>query len=314
MVPINSATIAEIFLSLQGEGTPLILLKPQIFLRFGGCNLAESEFGTKGCIWCDTPLGKAKPDYCRVERIPASGKFIQLSNPVPLETVLKEIQDLSQASITPNAFFSNQQPSEVAKTLLTDLQFHIPSYSLKRLEQIITSRLEVLEPVGVSFTGGEPLHQFSYAREAAQRLSSSNCELHLETNASIPDYAEECAELFDTCSADIKERTAGAAKDWRVLAKTELEFIERFLDAGNPNIFAKLVITNKTALEDVNWIAERIAAIGTDLMIQPVTPIGRSAEVPSFKSLEELEAKILEILGNHLWISVQMHKLSFPLL
>ena len=46
--------------------------------------------------------------------------------------------------------------------------------------------------------------------------------LHLETNASIPSYAEECATLFHTCCADIKDRTAEAAVSWKELVNSEL--------------------------------------------------------------------------------------------
>lgn len=310
---MKTATIAEIFLSLQGEGTPLILLKPQVFFRFGGCNLAAMEFGTKGCFWCDTPLGKIQQEFCRIERVPGSGDFATIPNPIALMTAQKELQSLRQVPITPSMFFSNQQSSEAARILLSELQSHLPPYSLARLKELVESRLTKLEPVGIAFTGGEPLHQFPFAREIAQRLTEDHWDLHLETNASIPDYAEECASLFDSCSADVKDRSAGAARDWEALVKMEIEFIERFVDAGNPNIFAKVVVTNETALEDVYWIAEQIATIDIDLVIQPVTLTSSDAKVLPLAKLAELEQQILDLLGKHLWINVQMHKLSLAL-
>ncbi|MFQ5978516.1 MAG: hypothetical protein ACE5OZ_10350 [Candidatus Heimdallarchaeota archaeon] len=310
---MKTATIAEIFLSLQGEGTPLILLKPQVFFRFGGCNLAAMEFGTKGCIWCDTPLGKIQREFCRIERVPGSGDFAVIPNPVALETAQKELQSLCQVPTTPSMFLSNQQPSGAARILLSELESHIPTHSLARLKKIVDSRLARLEPVGIAFTGGEPLHQFSFTREIAQRLTDNRWELHLETNATIPDYAEECAALFDSCSADVKDRSARAAKDWEALVQAEIAFIERFVDAGNPNIFAKVVITKETVLEDICWIAEQIATIGIDLVIQPVTPTSADTRAPSLAKLAELEQKLLELLGKHIWINVQMHKMSLAL-
>ncbi|MHA2270243.1 MAG: hypothetical protein ACXACI_00160 [Candidatus Hodarchaeales archaeon] len=308
-----SATIAEIFLSLQGEGTPLILLKPQIFFRFASCNLANSEFGTKGCVWCDTPLGKKITDSCRVERTPGSDQFARISNPLSLETAQEEIERLHRAEITLNTFFSPKKLSKTLKNLQYELQDQIPRDSLTRLAKLVRSRLTTLEQVGISFTGGEPLHQFAFARKLAQRLANADYILHLETNATIPDFAEDCASIFNTCSADVKDRTARASKNWKLLAETELKFIERFVEAGNPNIFAKVVITNKTLTDDIWWIAERIEPLEVDLVIQPLTPIGTAIQAPSLHRLEELEQKLLPLMGDQLWFNIQMHKLSLAL-
>ncbi|MFW9914911.1 MAG: hypothetical protein ACFFGZ_04805 [Candidatus Thorarchaeota archaeon] len=217
------------------------------------------------------------------------------------------------SEISLNTFLTPKKLTKILEKFQCELQTKIPPYSLTRLTKLVRSRLTTLEQVGISFTGGEPLHQFPFARELAQRLANCNYILHLETNATIADFAEDCASMFNTCSADVKERTARASVDWKLLAKTELKFIERFIEAGNPNIFAKVVITNETLADDIWWIAERIEPLEVDLVIQPVTPIRTSIQAPSLQRLEDLEQKLLPLLGDHLWFNIQMHKLSLAL-
>ena len=60
--------IQEIFSSFQGEGAAVegsCYGLRQIFLRFAGCPIALGAHGTKGCIWCDSPLTwKTNPKKC----------------------------------------------------------------------------------------------------------------------------------------------------------------------------------------------------------------------------------------------------------
>ena len=48
----NSLRIAEIFYSLQGEGS--LVGTPSLFIRLSGCNLR--------CVWCDTPYASWNPE------------------------------------------------------------------------------------------------------------------------------------------------------------------------------------------------------------------------------------------------------------
>ena len=59
------AQIIEIFSSIQGEG--LWVGKPQVFVRFKGCNLK--------CTYCDTPLTHSKISESRIEFPAFSQKF-----------------------------------------------------------------------------------------------------------------------------------------------------------------------------------------------------------------------------------------------
>lgn len=66
------ANLIEIFCSLQGEG-PYVGV-PMVFIRFQDCALS--------CQFCDTPSSFKKHAQFRVERIPYSGDFEFLPNPL----------------------------------------------------------------------------------------------------------------------------------------------------------------------------------------------------------------------------------------
>jgi len=74
----DSASIAEIFSSIQGEG--IHIGRRQVFIRFIGCNLS--------CDYCDTHL-LDKAGSCRLEETPGRGDFHSLPNPVPLHRVIE---------------------------------------------------------------------------------------------------------------------------------------------------------------------------------------------------------------------------------
>src|SRR5580698_3634194 len=50
--PVSTLRVAEIFYSVQGEGT--LAGVPSVFLRLSGCNLR--------CEWCDTPYASWAPE------------------------------------------------------------------------------------------------------------------------------------------------------------------------------------------------------------------------------------------------------------
>ncbi len=307
-----TGNLAEIFLSLQGEGTSLIFLKPQVFIRFGGCNLAQSAYGTNGCKWCDTSIGKYPSMSCLIEEKAASGEFKEIFNPVSLKDVSNKIIQLGNCVISPSSFFGEKKPHDVISEVVQELNLQLPRNSLNKLIPVIQNRLNNLEPVGISITGGEPLHQFNFLQNLS-KLFRNDFSLHLETNASIPSYAEDCATLFHTCCADIKDRTAGAAVSWKELVNSELKFIQSFLESGNNHIFAKIVVTNQTQIDDLKWIAKEIEPYGIDLVIQPVTPVDQNVEAPNLVQLERIEDQLLDILDKKLWINMQTHKLALQL-
>lgn len=72
----DSANLAEIFSSIQGEG--IHIGRRQIFVRFIGCNLA--------CEYCDTHQFD-NAVHCRLESTPGRGDFYTVANPVPIAKV-----------------------------------------------------------------------------------------------------------------------------------------------------------------------------------------------------------------------------------
>ena len=101
--------IQEIFSSFQGEGAAVegsCYGLRQIFLRFAGCPIAHGIHGTKGCIWCDTPLAwNSKPKKCSVEIQAGNQLFVEKNNPLTSKEVINyvkklETKDLHSISLT----------------------------------------------------------------------------------------------------------------------------------------------------------------------------------------------------------------------
>ncbi|MBN2168395.1 MAG: 7-carboxy-7-deazaguanine synthase QueE [Actinobacteria bacterium] len=76
--------IEEIFDSVQGEG-PYLGYR-QVFVRFGGCNLA--------CAYCDTPQARRPVATCRVELVPGSNEHEYVANPLSVSNVMVFIERL----------------------------------------------------------------------------------------------------------------------------------------------------------------------------------------------------------------------------
>ncbi|MEN6371564.1 MAG: 7-carboxy-7-deazaguanine synthase QueE [Armatimonadota bacterium] len=81
-----TAFISEIFTSIQGEG--IYTGRPQVFVRFCGCNL--------NCDYCDTPASRdrQKP-FCSVEKTPGRGDFAYMQNPLVVDDVVEAIESLA---------------------------------------------------------------------------------------------------------------------------------------------------------------------------------------------------------------------------
>ncbi len=96
---MQTGFLTEVFSSWQGEGGSVLgscFGKRQIFIRFAGCNLALGDFGTKGCIWCDSPSSKGRTTApVSIEQIPGMKNFTQIPNPIKIPELLTIIQKLT---------------------------------------------------------------------------------------------------------------------------------------------------------------------------------------------------------------------------
>jgi 7-carboxy-7-deazaguanine synthase len=80
--------LTEIFSAIQGEGS--FVGCRQVFVRTAGCNLR--------CRYCDQPESlELRPGTCRVETVPGSRVFDDVSSPLPLPFALEAVDTLMKA-------------------------------------------------------------------------------------------------------------------------------------------------------------------------------------------------------------------------
>lgn len=173
----------------------------------------------------------------------------------------------------------------------------------------LTGRLRSADLHSISFTGGEPLMQVEFLRATCQALKGF--KLYLETNGSFPKRAEEIADYFDYCCCDIKDESAKASDDWKSLVKKELETIRLFIERGK-EVFAKVVFTQETKQQNIEWYARELTDLGVPLVLQPAD-FGPDEENFTDRALWEKMVELSEALGDFKgkldWcLSLQAHK------
>ncbi|HUT79935.1 MAG TPA: 7-carboxy-7-deazaguanine synthase QueE [Candidatus Bathyarchaeia archaeon] len=176
------------------------------------------------------------------------------------------------------------------------------------IEQVLN--LSTKDFHSVSLTGGEPVYQEKFFYQIVNRLYDLELPIYLETNGFYPKRIGKVASQLSYACVDIKDRSAKSVKnsEWEKLIDKEFESMTE-LSNYPVKVFAKLVVTSETLLDDVRMYADRLRDIVVPIVVQPVTPIGNVKAI-SPKKLFEITEIIAEVLPTDLFgISIQSHKI-----
>ncbi len=139
------------------------------------------------------------------------------------------------------------------------------------IEQVLN--LSTKDFHSVSLTGGEPVYQEKFSYQIVNQLYNLEIPIFLETNGYFPDRIEKIAPFISYACVDIKDRTAKSVKksEWEKLVEKEFESI-MILNNHPIQVFAKIVVTEDTSLDDIRLYADKLREIVVPVVIQPVTP------------------------------------------
>ncbi|MFH0935929.1 MAG: 7-carboxy-7-deazaguanine synthase QueE [Candidatus Omnitrophota bacterium] len=117
----------------------------------------------------------------------------------------------------------------------------------------------------VAFTGGEPLLQKDFLKEALKAAKRGDYLNYLETNGTLPAQLEEVVNYVDIVAMDIKlPSSAGSSGLWSVH--------EEFLKvASAKEVFVKTVICSSTTQQDIEQAVKLLykASPSSVLVLQP---------------------------------------------
>ncbi|NHJ33342.1 MAG: 7-carboxy-7-deazaguanine synthase QueE [Asgard group archaeon] len=176
------------------------------------------------------------------------------------------------------------------------------------IEQVLN--LSTKDFHSVSLTGGEPAYQEDFFYQIVNRLYNLEIPILLETNGYFPNRIEKVAPYISYACVDIKDRTANSVKksEWEKLVEMEFESIA-ILNKHPVQVFAKIVVTEETSLDDVRMYADKLRELVVPVVVQPVTPIGNVGPI-SHQKLFQITEVLAEFLPTELYgISIQAHKL-----
>lgn len=143
----------------------------------------------------------------------------------------------------------------------------------------------------LSITGGEPLLWADELSSFLPLIKKKNLPIYLETNGTLPSQLLKILSLVDIISMDIK-LPFGEEVFWDV----HEDFLRKSLAK---EVFLKIVVTEKSKLEDLQKARDLIAGVKPSLLtiLQPVTKVN-GCESPKPGQLLDWQGFFLEKLMN----------------
>lgn len=152
----------------------------------------------------------------------------------------------------------------------------------------------------ITLTGGEPLLQVSFIEKILKNLH--NYKIHLETSGILYDNLKRIYKYLDWIAMDIKLPSATGKNLW--------EYHRKFLKISPEKTFIKIVITNKTNIQEIKKAVDLIKNVDENipLFLQIVSPIDEVILPPDEKTMERFYS-IAKSKLKFSYISAQMHKI-----
>lgn len=173
----------------------------------------------------------------------------------------------------------------------------------EKLAEIVTGTFPGYRDI--RFTGGEPLLQADFIREAALLLRAAGLGLHLETNGTLAEEMGRLAHLFETVSMDLK---LPSTQEGKSLEAEHTRFLETLaLRAGPPRVCVKIVVTPECADEEVTSAFSLIGRAGRHTIVFLQPEFDDAGPVISGGRMLELMRAGLKTLDD-VRISLQIHK------
>lgn len=150
-----------------------------------------------------------------------------------------------------------------------------------------------------SFTGGEPVLQADFVREAALALRGLGMRTYLDTSGTLAERLAACADAIDVFAFDLKlPSVPGVRMDW--------DDSRRCLElARGREAFVKIVVTDATREDEVARAAS-ITPAEFPLILQVATPVNPATAPPD----GDLLARLRRAAGREVSVMPQLHVLA----
>ncbi len=155
----------------------------------------------------------------------------------------------------------------------------------------------------LSITGGEPLYHFAFLEKWL--TMEAKRKILLETNGIDTAALSKVARLVSIISMDIKLPSSTKCK---AMWDEHRAFLQTALAAGK-EVYAKLVVTDKTTQKDIEEAIKVISSVNrhTKTVVQPASNTLRFFGAPSKKKVESI-ARLCKAYLSDVIVVPQMHK------